>query len=544
MPTMLSEIDVGSINFGIPYIELMEADLEKMSKEEVESALAYISEIKRMQQVDPVEYGWNWNNSVVDYWGNSDIHFVLGGNRSAKSTFMGRLFIRLAELIPEAELTIWHTTEEMSVRQHQALIWEWLPQKYKDLRDSTGGRSGLKTYSIQYNQKNGFTDNILILPPQAGYIRGSQIKFMNYASYSKDPQVAEGWRAHAIWCDEEVPYPLYKTLLFRLSDFEGKLFVSFTTVKGYTNLVSEVLYKAKALKSRYADLIHEEIPVVQESNKCGKVTVHYFWTEDNKSVPFDRLRDRYAEGGNREELLCRLYGIPTKNSATKFPKFDKGVHIYDGDLPIGEYCRYMVLDPAGSKSWFMLWGALDAFNNIYIYREYPDFKTYGAWAEAGDRPIGKGGSASEGRGMGFDDYVGVMRDLEKGEMIWKRIIDPRLGQATMQSADGTTTIQGELAKRDIHCDPATGTAHIEDGLGMINDALAYDDSKKIDMLNNHPRLYVHKDCEQLIYALENYRNCGKDEACKDPIDCLRYLLTTEGVGFYTAKDLEVKLPKW
>ena len=41
-----------------------------------------------------------------------------------------------------------------------------------------------------------------------------------------------------------------------------------------------------------------------------------------------------------------------------------------------------------------------------------------------------------------------------------------------------------------------------------------------------PRVYIHEDCGNLIYAIINYgAQKKKDEALKDFIDCLRYLRT-------------------
>jgi len=37
-------------------------------------------------------------------------------------------------------------------------------------------------------------------------------------------------------------------------------------------------------------------------------------------------------------------------------------------------------------------------------------------------------------------------------------------------------------------------------------------------------LYISERCQNLIYAMQEYTaKGGKDEATKDPIDCLRYL---------------------
>jgi hypothetical protein len=45
---------------------------------------------------------------------------------------------------------------------------------------------------------------------------------------------------------------------------------------------------------------------------------------------------------------------------------------------------------------------------------------------------------------------------------------------------------------------------------------------------NKPKFYIAKSCENTILAIENYTgDDGKDEAWKDPIDCLRYAAVME-----------------
>ena len=64
---------------------------------------------------------------------------------------------------------------------------------------------------------------------------------------------------------------------------------------------------------------------------------------------------------------------------------------------------------------------------------------------------------------------------------------------------------------------------IENGLQLINGLLSYDEKKPLSALNA-PKLYISERCQNLIYSMQEYTaKGGKDEATKDPIDCLRYL---------------------
>jgi hypothetical protein len=97
-----------------------------------------------------------------------------------------------------------------------------------------------------------------------------------------------------------------------------------------------------------------------------------------------------------------------------------------------------------------------------------------------------------------------------------------LGAAEKQSADGATTIISDLDDAGMTFIPAPGV-EIENGLQLINNLLSYDDTKPITSLNG-PKLYISDRCQNLIYSMQEYTaKGGRDEATKDPIDCLRYL---------------------
>jgi len=135
---------------------------------------------------------------------------------------------------------------------------------------------------------------------------------------------------------------------------------------------------------------------------------------------------------------------------------------------------------------------------------------------------GKAGPAQKGSRKGIKDYVELILNMEEGEIILERLIDPRLGAAEKQSADGATTIISDLDDAGMTVIPAPGV-DIENGLQLITNKLAYDDSAKITSINA-PKLYVSERCHNIIYALQEYTaSGGKNEATKDPVDCLRYI---------------------
>jgi len=163
----------------------------------------------------------------------------------------------------------------------------------------------------------------------------------------------------------------------------------------------------------------------------------------------------------------------------------------------------MALDPAGSKNWFMLWVAIDAAGTWWVYREWPD---YDDWALPGSNIEGKPGPAQKGSKRGIRDYVELIENCENGEPVQERYIDPRLGAAERQSAEGATTIISELDDVGMTFIPAPGV-EIENGLQLINSLLSYDDKKPISALNG-PKLYISDRCQNLVYSMQEYTARG------------------------------------
>ena len=116
----------------------------------------------------------------------------------------------------------------------------------------------------------------------------------------------------------------------------------------------------------------------------------------------------------------------------------------------------MTCDPAGNKNWFLKWHLIDDIGRVFLYREWPDFKTYGEWTLPGNKPDGIPGPAQtsgmgksilsykklilEAEGWVYDDEIGTWLGT-KSEEIYERLIDPRFGFKTLET--------GMLKKREL-----------------------------------------------------------------------------------------------
>ena len=455
------------------------------------------------------------------------IHVILGGNRSSKSIFSTRMLVHLAQTIPEAEIRSMHVTEERSIQDSQKMVWAALPARYK--RSKKKGPN----HSLQYNQKNGFNSAKAILPPTDPTAeRGSTIYFNNYRQYMADPQIFEGWSAHCIHLEEEVPNNIYETLLGRTVDYHGRLILSFTTLQGFTPLVDSLLKGAETVRTRYSELLQRELPVEQISANWPDCRIHFLWTQDNPFIDGQELVRTYARQ-SQEVKLARLYGIPSKSFQGRFPKFNRESNVIEHEQipfikdPSIDVTRYFICDPGGSKPWVALWAGVMRDGRIFIYREFPD-STMGAWAlphvNGAGKSVGKPGPGQRPLGWGYIDYKNHFEDLEDGEDIFERIVDPRMGAATVRTKEGESNIINTMSNLGFVFRAAPGV-DIEAGIAKINDALSWDDTEPMTV-DNTPKLFVSDRCDNTVSSMMEYSGQSRSENWKDQIDCLRYLMVS------------------
>ena len=309
------------------------------------------------------------------------------------------------------------------------------------------------------------------------------------------------------------------------------MIVTFTPIDGYTEVVRDYIEGARTIESREAELLdNRRVPYTQES-KNRSAYIIYFHSRDNPFGGYDRIAED-LKNRPEDEILCRAYGVPTKSKSTQFPNFSVEVNVVPHEkIPTKGVTRYMVLDPAGRKNWFMAWIAVDESGTFWVYREWPDVNV-GDWAKwHGGKWIG--GEGSKGLGYGIRDYVELIGNLEEGETVFERLIDPRLGAAKYQTQNGASSIIEDLADAGLAFVPAPGL-DIEDGLQALQTKMAYNRKAPMDSVNR-PHFYVSDRCQNIITALQEYTSeGGPDEAWKDPVDVIRYA-AIDGIRYVDEK---------
>lgn len=490
---------------------------QELGTEAVSEILKRREEKIQAEQNDPYRHGYE-----PDSWAEADRLLmsgnellIMGGNRAGKTEYAAKRVMQLLCTRPESRVWCLHTTSQTSIQMQQAVIWKYMPPEFKNAKKT-------KVTNIQYSQKNGFTDATFVLPNR------SQIFFMNYGQEKK---VIEGGEPDFIWCDELVPQDWIETLRYRLVTRSGKMILTFTPITGFTPVVKDYVAGCRIKKTLFADLLPDtqnvpsipkgHMPYVAECSK-GSANVIWFHSILNRYSPFEQIK-LALRGRGPYEVKIRAYGWAESLSGSQFPRFGEACIIPE-DLVPDEGTNYMAVDPAGARNWFMLWMRVMPDGSKFIYREWPDI-SMGEWAMAGEKHDGKAGPAQrQGAGMGLDEIKRHILDLENGEIIADRYIDPRAGGTTIIQKEGGTTLIQLLddGENPMFFTPAAGL-RLEEGISIINDWFAYDPNQPVSLVNL-PKLFISEKCHNLIWCLREWTGLDAEKgASKDPIDTLRYL---------------------
>lgn len=494
---------------------------------------------------DPYRYGW-----VLPHWKYADEMFgrmrtllLLGANRSAKTYYGARTCVKAALENDEALIYAFSQNQETSVLVQQAAVYHYLPSELKK-------KATEETHYISYSMQNGFAGNSLVFPNK------SRIVFKTYTQFQQNQSILEGmelgsrkpkWVNVGAWADEYLMgMELLDRLYLRLASLNSKMLLTFTPKDGITETVRYFLDGAKTIESRHAELlesIHGEkdykVPYVQQ-NESKNTGIIYFHSKDNPWSGYSSIVEQCRSKADKNYTLTAAYGVPTKSYTTRFPSFSVDVNVVKHELiPRNNVTKYMILDPAGRKNWFMVWVAVDEMETWWVYREWPDINV-GPWAEFRNGKWSEG-EGCKGLGYGFRDYVNLITqaEAESNDKIMDRLIDPRKGAAIYSKENGASSIIEDLADAGLIFNPAPGL-DIEDGLQALQNKLAYDRKKPIDALNR-PHFYISERCQNTIQAIQEYTaEGGPDEIFKDCADCLRYLAIS-GYGYVDPK--RFKQPK-
>ena len=455
---------------------------------------------------------------------------VMGSNRAGKSEWAAKRVVQC--LVENPGTIIWCLTETSanSIQFQQKLVFKYLPKEFKSLGR---GKVGYVVYSL----RNGFTASKFSLPnkSEAIFRNWSQdISTIEGGEIGSPAAPAKGTHNIGFWADELIPLPWLETIRYRNLTRSAKGIITFTAVDGWNPVVKSLLTGARTVEDTPAELLGgERVPLVQQPLRKASSVV-YFHIAENPFGGYEAMR-RQLEGEKRDVILCRGYGVPTKASKTVFPQLGDRNLVDPSDVPVltdpkqNPATWILSIDPAGAKPWTMVLFGIDAHGVAWAVSEFPDFDTFGPWMDMSKGDKGRPGEAAQPNGYGILDYVEVIRRLEKGRDCL-RIIDPRLGAASYQKAEGSSNIIDDLADEDVVVYPAEAL-DIDTGLQAINNLLAWNPSEPMG-LENHPKLMFSSECQNLIACMQEYETGDLKHPAKDLVDCCRYF----AVGNYEHLD--------
>lgn len=538
---------------------------------------------------EPYTYGFrlpHWSEVTQAMADKILFIILLGGNRSAKSECCGLYTVQAAVENANTNIVCGAENESASIETQQKLIWKYLPNHIKALN---GKRDPKHRFKVNYSLAGGFTDRKLVLP------NGSKITFK---TYNQEPtEELEGQEfGHTeklvvgAWMDENLPNNWMEVLTRRLRFRAAHLLWSFTPVRGMTPTIRNAVGTAKTLKSRRAELLSVErvhvpgcapgeMPFVQEP-VLSRGRVIYFFTEFN---PFGAGGRSYYESvkedcaGKPEDYIKKIaYGYTEDTQSRLFYAYGAHNLCDPADVPESG-TNYMLVDPAGARNWATIWVRVVSGRpaRLYIYRDWPDARRFGAWAEMdsnGKHPDGVAGPAQRPTVSGYlgykrlwlreeavrvplalldtagkeisreeiEKHVAQLKDphhrwlvrealrngvplAELRERIHERYMDPRAGRDQKITEKGGTCIIDEMAKANLDERtkemvappfiflPARGISQ-DAGYTEVNNLLALPNPlEPVTRLVNEPRLYVSRACEQVIWTLTNYTGEGGDD---------------------------------
>jgi hypothetical protein len=284
------------------------------------------------------------------------------------------------------------------------------------------------------------------------------------------------------------------------------------------------------------------VPRFKQPKKPTRL-VAYLHTSDNAHKGNWEGQVQSLKGATEDYIRIIAYGDVSKGWSVRFAKWNDTVHTVTKDWlkdNVKDGTWYHIIDPHGERMWFMLWALVSPTGIIYIVREsplegdfVPDVGDPGPWAvtSKGGFRNGDAGDAQQGRGWGLDRYVSEIKRIEAELSEWwgkpinveERIVDSRGGQDPTIHAGGKSTVFDDLVDRnDIEGFMLALGSRLSDGDQKINDCLDHDLET-----GRAPRLFVvAEQCPAVVFMFQTYGNPlkPKDEACKEPRDCIAYLV--------------------
>lgn len=313
---------------------------------------------------------------------------------------------------------------------------------------------------------------------------------LDIVTHDMDTMALEGWQGHWAHFDEPPPRDKWVATLRGLIRYGGRWWITCTP------LSEPWMYDEVYTNPKY-----------------------FICNVDMRDNPYltEEFIANYESKLTEEEKEARIHGRFMHLSGLTYKEFDVTVHVKPQQSIPPDWPRWCVCDPHGQRPFAFMWFACDPLGRIWIYDEWPR-----GWFHE-----------MKSSRNGLRDYVHILREMEMGSTIYRRIIDGRAGKAPLLvgSTDGQKqdTLIDALQDLGLNFEPSyiTMTTGITDpGHIKVKEML------RVSPISQEPSLFVLESCKNTIYAFQHntWEEDSRDgvarerqsQFAKDFLDLIRY----------------------
>ncbi len=319
--------------------------------------------------------------------------------------------------------------------------------------------------------------------PEYGVIDQIRIKnvfggtsVIGFKSCDQGREKFQGSSLDFVWFDEEPPKDIYDECRMRVLDKNGDIFGTMTPLKGLTFVYDEIYLNKSNSPDVWCEFMEWGDNPYLDKKEITSLTL--------------TLSD--------DALESRRYGRFKNASGLVYTEFDENVHVIEPFTVPYDWQDIISIDPGLNNPLSAHWYAVDYDGNVYVVAEHFEAKK-DVWYHS--EKIKK---ISDGLHWKTDSF---------GRL--EALIDSAANQRTLASSKSVTELFcdcGIMVNPNVDKDMFSGIQRVKEYL-KINDG--------------KPRLYIFKNCVNLIRELKNYRWGDGDLPKKTDdhaLDELRYYL--------------------
>ena len=312
---------------------------------------------------------------------------------------------------------------------------------------------------------------------------------IGFKSCDQGREKFQGSSLDFVWFDEEPPRDVYDECRMRVLDRRGDIFGTMTPLKGLT-------------------FIYEEI-FLNKSNS-PEIWCEFMEWADNPYLDSEEV-DLLTNTLSTDVLESRRYGRFQASQGLVYPEFDQNVHVIEPfDIP-HDWQDQISIDPGLNNPLSAHWYAVDYDGNIFVVAEHFE----------------------QGKDVSY--HAQAIKDIS-ARLGWKKdsqgrlhaLIDSAANQKTLASSKSVTELfydNGICVNPRVNKDMFSGIQRVKQLLKIVN---------------GKPKLFIFKNCVNLIRELKSYWWGDGDNPKKiddHALDELRYYVMTKPIPptLYTPK---------